>query len=234
MTSTDERGSGQPARATGAFRGRRAPAGDGVCVVGLVGRAGGGKSTVARALAAEGARVFEADRIGHEITDRDPEVRAALMAEYGQAVYRADGGLDRPAVAARVFADAGALARLNALVHPRILARLRDAVRALVTGGFQGVVVLDAALLLDWHLERSCDVLLAVVAPEPARIGRLTASRGWSDDEARRRLAAQRPDAFFVDAADHVLRSDGTPEALAAEARAAVARLCAPCLVRRP
>src|SRR2546429_4197929 len=105
-------------------RPRRAPR-PGPLVVGLVGRAGSGKSTVARALAAAGARVLDADRIGHAITDGDPDVRAALATEYGPEVYRPDGQLDRKRVAAKVFADPAALGRLNLLVHPRILERLR-------------------------------------------------------------------------------------------------------------
>ena len=88
-------------------RPRRPDAGDGLFILGLVGRAGSGKSTVARALAASGAVLIEADAIGHEVTARDPEVRSALIAEYGPGVYGPDGALDRPQVAARVFSDAG-------------------------------------------------------------------------------------------------------------------------------
>src|SRR5262245_61971495 len=100
-------------------RARRGMAADGLTVIGLVGRAGSGKSTVARALAEDGAQVIEADRVGHEVTDRDPDVRAALQAEYGADVYRSDEGLDRARVAARVFHDRAARARLDALVHPK-------------------------------------------------------------------------------------------------------------------
>src|SRR5690349_20011371 len=103
---------------------RRATEPDGLFIVGLVGRAGSGKSTVARALAADGTRLIEADAIGHAVTDGDPEVRAALAAEYGPGVYHADGTLDRARVAARVFTDAGARVRLNHLVHPRIVAAI--------------------------------------------------------------------------------------------------------------
>src|SRR5206468_5816003 len=133
---------------------RRAKAHDGLTVIGLVGRAGSGKSTVARALADDGAQVIEADRLGHQVTDHDPEVRAALEAEYGPHVYRADGTLDRPRVAARIFHDRAARARLDALVHPRILRSIRAEIDELRRTGFHGVVVIDAALMLEWELER--------------------------------------------------------------------------------
>jgi dephospho-CoA kinase len=206
-------------------RPRRAPSRDGLFIIGLVGRAGSGKSSVAAALAAGGATVIEADAIGHAVTDGDPAVRAALVAEYGAGVYGADGTLDRRAVAAKVFADRAARARLDALVHPRILARLRHALDELRAARWSGTVVVDAALMLEWGFERECDAVLAVRAPEADQLARLTRARGWTADEARSRLAAQRTDPAFADAADTVIDNRGTPEDLAREARAALARL---------
>src|SRR5262245_40644199 len=160
---------------------RRAPARDGLLIVGLVGRAGSGKSTVARTLTAEGAMVIEADRLGHEVTDHDPDVRRALAAEYGDAVYRPDGSLARARVAARVFADPAARKRLDQLVHPRILSRIRERLASLRAEGFRGAVVIDAALMLEWGLERECDAVIAVTAPETEQVARLQRSRGWSE-----------------------------------------------------
>ena len=204
---------------------RRPDAGDGVFILGLVGRAGSGKTTVSQALEADGARVLLADQLGHEVTDRDPEVRAALIAEYGPAVYLADGTLDRARVAAKVFAEPRARARLNELVHPRIVAAIRDAIVGFIRDGWRGVVVVDAALMLDWHLERACDAVLAVTAPEADQVARLMTSRGWTEPEARARLRAQRTNEEYARAADEVLDNRGTPEALAEQARAAVRRL---------
>lgn len=206
-------------------RPRRAPSNDGLFIVGLVGRTGSGKSTVARALAAAGATVIEADPIGHEVTDGDPEVRAALIADYGADVYRADGGLDRARVAARVFRDPAARARLDQLVHPRILEVIRRRIAVLREARRTGVVVIDAALMLEWGLERSCDAVLAVTAPETTQVGRLMQARGWSEAEARARLAAQRSNQGFAAAADVVIENDGSREALEREALAALEAL---------
>ncbi len=207
-------------------RPRRAPV-TGPFVVGLVGPAGSGKSAVARALAADGARVLDADRLGHEVTASDPEVRSALSAEYGRDVYAADGTLDRRRVAAKVFADPEALRRLNLLVHPRIVTRLRALIADSTREGFQGVLVVDAALLLDWGFERECDAVLAVVAPREQQLARLVATRGWSEGEARSRLANARSNEAFEALADEVVLNDRSEAVAAAAASAALARLLA-------
>lgn len=212
-------------RGAGPVRARRPRSDDGLFIVGLVGRAGSGKSSVARALAADGARLLEADRIGHEVTDGDPEVRAALAAEYGADVYRPDGTLDRRRVAARVFADPDARARLDRLVHPRIVERIVATLDAWRAAGVRGTVVIDAALMLEWGLEVGCDAVIAVTAPEDLQLARLAAARGWTAEESRARLAAQRTNRAFAAAADAVIENRDTPDDLARAARAALARL---------
>ena len=204
---------------------RRGAADDGLFIIGLVGRAGSGKSAVADILAADGATVIEADLVGHEVTDRDPEVRAALAREYGDDIYRPDGRLDRARVAASVFRDPAARARLDRLVHPRLVARIEERLEGLRARGPRGVVVLDAALLLEWGLERGCDAVIAVTAPQAEQVRRLTCGRGWTEGEARGRLMAQRTDEAFSAAADVTLENTGSIEDLARGARAAVAAL---------
>jgi len=205
-----------PTEARGA---RRPAAQDGLWIVGLVGRAGSGKTTVARVLADEGAVVIEADRLGHEVTDRDPEVRRALEREYGADVYRPDGALDRARVAAKVFTDPAARTRLNDLVHPRILKLIEARLNTLRAAGSRGLVVIDAALMLQWGLERQCDAVLAVTAPETMQVRRLMTSRGWSESEARARLSAQWSDERYAAAADWTIENRGSEGELREAAR---------------
>lgn len=206
-------------------RRRRAPVDDGLWILGLVGQAGSGKSTVAGALEGDGAWVLVADQIGHEVTDGDPEVRAALAADYGAAIYGLDGRLDRRRVAERVFADPAARARLDALVQPRILAEIRRRVASRRDAGFRGAVVIDAALMLEWGLEGDCDAVIAVVARRADQIAWLQQQRGWTAEEAAARFSAQRSPERFMSAADVTLENHGTADQLAGAARAAVAAL---------
>lgn len=206
-------------------RTRRAPADDGLFIVGLVGRAGSGKSTVARTLASEGAVVIDADALGHQVTDRNPEVRRALQKEYGAGVYKEDGTLDRAQVAARVFADPDARRRLDQLVHPRILEAIRERVDGLRAEGTRGVVVIDAALMLQWGLERHCDAVLAVTAPDAEKVRRLGTARGWTETEARARLGAQWTDERYASAADLTIDNHGSLGELEDAARHALRTL---------
>lgn len=209
---------------TEARRDRRPPAADGLFIVGLVGRAGSGKTTVARVLADQGATVLEADRMGHQVTDGDPEVREALQREYGEDVYQG-GRLDRARVAAKVFADPAARARLDHLVHPRILRLIEQRLSALRAEGWRGLVVIDAALMLQWGLERQCDAVLAVTAPESMQVRRLMSARGWSEADARARLAAQWSNERYAAAADWTIENRGAEDELRDAAREALREL---------
>jgi len=206
---------------------RRRAARDGLVVVGLTGGLGAGKSTVARALAAAGARVVDADRMGHAVLE-EAGVRRELAAAFGADVLGADGGVRRDELGRRAFATPEALARLNAVVHPRLLSRLRDEIESLAAEGYRGLVVLDAALLVEWDLGAWCDVVVAVAAPREARRRRAQAALGLSDADVEARLARQLPEEERVRYADRVLVNDGSEEDLAERAAALAAELVPP------
>jgi dephospho-CoA kinase len=172
-------------------------AASGIVVVGLVGRIAAGKSTVARALAARGADVVDADALAHEALD-EPAVRAAIGRRFGAAVVRDDGRVDRAALAAIVFgadaAAAAALRDLEALVHPRVRARIEAALARFPGAprrddGGRRVVVLDVPLLMQSGWDELCERLLLVACDEEVRRRRL-ADRGWTADHRDRRDAA--------------------------------------------
>jgi dephospho-CoA kinase len=182
--------------------------------VGLTGGIGAGKSSVARRLAAHGAVVVDADAIAREVVAPGTPGLAAVLAEFGDGVRAADGGLDRAALARIVFNDADALARLNAIVHPLVGARRAEIVAAAPAGA---VVVDDVPLLVETDAARAFDLVLVVAAPEPVRIERLARDRGMSETEARSRITAQATDEQRVAVADVVIDNDATPDALDAE-----------------
>lgn len=183
-------------------------------LIGLTGGIGAGKSTVARLLAERGATVIEADQVAREVVEAGTPGLAAVVAEFGDGVLRADGSLDRQALAAAVFDDPGARERLNAIVHPLVRRRSHELMAAAPA---DAVVVYDVPLLAEAGLAGDFDLVVVVEAPESVRMERLIADRGMTGEEVRRRMRAQATDAQRQAVADVVLRNDGDRAALEAE-----------------
>ena len=181
--------------------------------IGLTGGIGSGKSTVAGLLAERGARVVDADRIARDVVAPGTPGLAAVAAEFGEGVLAPDGSLDRPALAAVVFADPAARARLDGVVHPLVRSRAAEAIAAAPA---DAVVVQDVPLLVETGQAGSYDLVLVVETDEELRVRRLVA-RGLTADDARARIASQATDAQRRAVADVVLRNDGDRDALAAQ-----------------
>jgi len=158
-----------------------------VARVGLFGLMGSGKSTIARWFRDWGATVVDGDALGWDVL-REPEVVAGLVSTFGDRIVGQDGAIDRAALGAIVFRDATAMSRLNAIVQPRLLARVREALARPAAGP----IVLDAAMLTTWGLEAELDGVVEVVAPEPARIARVQQAKGYAAEEATARVQGQR------------------------------------------
>lgn len=173
-------------------------------VLGLLGGIGSGKSAVAALFQESGARTVDADAIAHRVLE-EPAVRRTLARWWGPAIFER-GRVNRAEVARRAFGSPGETARLNALVHPRIGRALRREIgRARRRGG---VLVVDAALLLETGSDAGCDVLVYVDAPAAVRRRRV-ASRGWTAAEWKRRERIQWPLARKRARADYVINNGG-------------------------
>lgn len=164
-------------------------------VVGLVGRIGAGKSTVARAMADLGAEVVDADRIAHAVL-AEPEVVAEIVTRFGSDVVDAAGSVRRPVLAERVFGRTpthdAALADLEAIVHPRVRRRIDERLAAIAgaePSDEPAVAVLDVPLLMQSGWDERCDWLVEVVCDEAERHRRIE-RRGWSEPQRRARERA--------------------------------------------
>ena len=154
--------------------------------IGVTGRMASGKSTVARRFEALGATRVDGDALGWE-TLRDPEVTRAIAAAFGRTAIDPAGAVDRARLGAVVFRDRAAMSRLNAIVQPPLLLR----VRGVLAAEGDGILVLDAALLSTWGIEPELDGVVEVAAPEELRVERLRTVRGGSEAEARERISGQ-------------------------------------------
>jgi dephospho-CoA kinase len=181
--------------------------------IGLTGGIGSGKSTVSALLAERGAVVVDADLIAREVVEPGTPGLAAVVEAFGTDVLAADGSLDRPALAAVVFADPAARRRLDGIVHPLVRARASELEAAAPPGA---VVVHDVPLLVETGRAGRFDLVLVVAADVETRVARLV-RRGLTEDDARARIAAQATDEQRRAVADVVLDNSGTPEQLAAQ-----------------
>jgi dephospho-CoA kinase len=180
-------------------------------LVGLTGGIGSGKSTVARMLGSRGAIVLDADRLAREAVAPGTPGHEAVTARFGDAVLAPDGTIDRPALAALVFADDAARADLEAIVHPRVRERIAAEVAARADS--DDVVVVDSPLLIETGAHEGFPVVVVVTASVDARIERSTA-RGMSEGDVRARMAAQMPLEEKARLADVLLDNDGDEAAL--------------------
>jgi dephospho-CoA kinase len=181
--------------------------------VGLTGGIGSGKSEVARLLARHGAVVVDADKVAREVVEPGTEGLAKVAEEFGPEVVGPDGALDRPALAALVFTDPQARARLNSIVHPLIAARTAELMAAAPPGA---VLVHDVPLLAENNLAGNFDLVLVVETPPELRVRRLAESRGMTEADARARMSVQATDAQRRAIADVVIENGGDLEELAA------------------
>lgn len=157
--------------------------------VGVTGGIGSGKSTVCRLFAERGIAVYDSDSQAKRLMEESDTLRAALVGAFGEECY-ADGRLNRRYLAARVFGDAAALARLNALVHPAV----REDFRAWAERQSGPYVILESAILFEAGFENEVDTTLAVLAPAEERIKRCMERDGASREEVLRRMANQTDD----------------------------------------
>lgn len=182
-------------------------------IIGILGGIASGKSLVAEQLAACGAKVLNADKIGHEVLEQ-PEIIAAVRERWGEGVFDSSGQVDRKRLAEIVFSPPpkGSLERefLEHLTHPEIVRIIKDELAILVHKGVNAVVI-DAALITELGLEQLCDTMVFVDSPRKLRLQRATA-RGWSNEDFAAREAAQKSLDFKRKQADFIIDNSGSPE----------------------
>ncbi len=173
--------------------------------IGLTGGIGSGKSTVAAMLAALGATVVDADAISRASTAPGGAAIEPIRQAFGDAVITPAGALDRDRMRARVFSDADAKARLEAIVHPLVRAEIDRRIAACTADA----IVLDLPLLVESAAWRQrCDRVWVVDCTPQTQIRRVMARNGWPREQVLAVLAQQASRAQRLAAADVVIDND--------------------------
>ena len=192
--------------------------------LGLTGSIASGKSTVSALFKQAGYPVVDADEIAHQIVEPGQPALAAIRAHFGEGVVHADGSLNRQALSKIVFADAAALAQLNAINRPYLRAAITAALADAGESGAQ-IVVGDIPLLYETGWQDAFDGVCVVNITPELQLERLMARDHLDEVAARQRIAAQMPLAAKVAQADFVIDNARGPEVRAAQVAALIAHL---------
>ena len=184
--------------------------------IGLTGGIGAGKSTVSTAFAQCGGVIVDGDVISREVVQPGTEGLAALVDHFGHDILLPDGALNRPALAAKAFADEEQRARLNAIVHPLVATRRAEIVAAVA---HDQVIVEDIPLLVESQMAPLFPLVVVVHADPDLRLHRLITIRGMDPADARARIAAQAKDEQRRRVADVWLDNSGSEGHLVEQAR---------------
>ena len=179
-------------------------------ILGITGCPGSGKSLVAKAIASKGWKLIDADLIGREVVEQDEAIRKELSLTFGADIMEQDGKLNRRLLARRAFVDAENTKKLNDVVHPVLVGRIRDKIKEERIAGTHAVV--DCALIYEWGIEGLFDRVVCVRAKEDIRKMRLISRDGRSEEEVERIFASQLPEELKVQKADIVFTNNDAIE----------------------
>ena len=188
--------------------------------VGLTGGLASGKSFVGEALAGYGCLLIQADELGHAVLAPGGEAYEAVVREFGREILNGDGAIARRALAARVFGDAGLLARLNALVHPAVIRREDDSLAAYGAAHPDGIAVVEAAILIETGSYTRFDKLILVTCAEQQQVERALRREGALESDIRARISRQMPLDGKRKYADFVIDTSGEKEDTLRQTRA--------------
>jgi dephospho-CoA kinase len=191
--------------------------------VALTGGIATGKSYVLEQFRRRGIPVLDADSLAHGVMAPGTEATAAIAERFGP-VLGSDGAVDRTKLGPIVFADADARRDLEAIVHPGVYRAIEAGIRAFDRLGGSPLIVVDVPLLYETGRAAEFDRVIVTLAPVALQVERLR-TRGLTEADARRRLAAQQPTEDKAARADFVIRTGGTLEETDRQVEEVLARL---------
>jgi dephospho-CoA kinase len=180
--------------------------------VGLTGGLASGKSFVGEALAALGCHLIQADELGHEILLPGGEAYADVVREFGREILGEDGAIDRKRLAEQVFGNTERLEKLNQLVHPHVFRRERELVAQFAESDPHGIVVVEAAILIETGNYKAFDRVILVECKEEMQIERAMKRDHLDREQVLARLRRQMPLAEKRKFADFVIDTSGSKE----------------------
>src|SRR5579863_2857412 len=180
--------------------------------VGLTGGLACGKSFVGQALRNLGCHLIEADQLGHEVLQPGGAAYEDVVREFGPGILDANGLIDRKRLAGEVFGNPERLAALNRLVHPHVFRREDELIAQFAQADPRGIVVVEAAILIEAGSYKNYDRLILVQCEEQQQIDRSVKRDHANREEVLARLSRQMPIAEKRKFVDYVIDTSGSKE----------------------
>lgn len=177
-------------------------------LIGVTGGIACGKTEVCKVFQRKGAAILSGDQIGKEVVEENKRVLKELVLAFGESILTKNGKLNRRKLGQIAFASQEAKEKLNGIIHPYLLRELRQRIKDLRNKGKMPVVVIDAALIVEWGLEKELDYLIFVESKREDKIKRLKEEKGYTRREALDRIKSQLPERVKKRKADFVIRND--------------------------
>lgn len=174
--------------------------------LGLTGKTGAGKSTVAELLKEKGCYIIDGDVIARQITEKGSEVLPVLQKAFGEDIIDEKGELIRALLAQRAFSSKENTALLNSITHPVIKQRCAAEMAKCESLGYRTALI-DAAALLDSDCKDLCHKIIVVTAPEDVRLKRILERDPITKEQAMTRINAQKSDEYYFSHADIIIRN---------------------------
>jgi dephospho-CoA kinase len=194
-------------------------------VFGLTGGFGSGKTTVLDRFRARGVRAVAGDLLARAVVEPGEPALDEIASAFGADLVDTAGRLDRRRLGTIVFADPVALSRLEAIVHPRVIALARQKLAEFEAMG-ERLACYEAPLLVEVGLAEELRPLVVVRASEAAQIARAAARDGLSSEAIRARLSAQMPLSVKADFADYIIDNNGPLRATIEQADRVLDNIC--------
>ena len=177
---------------------------------GLTGNIASGKTYAASVFSLLGAHVIDADQVVHDLLASGTKTYFKIIDAFGDQILGSDREVDRRKLGQIVFSDSGKRSTLNSLTHPEVKAEIRRRISELERASPGGIVVVDAALMVETGGYKMYDCLIVVKCDPALQVLRLMRRDGFSEAEARARMASQMPIEEKVKLADYTIDTSGT------------------------
>jgi dephospho-CoA kinase len=177
-------------------------------LIGVTGGIACGKTEVCKVFQRKGATILSGDQIGKEVVEKNNNVLKDLIQAFGDSILAKNGKLNRRKLGQIAFASQEGKEKLNSIIHPYLLRELRRRIKDLRNKGKMSVVVVDAALIVEWGLEKELDYLIFVESRREDKVKRLKEEKGYTRREALDRIKSQLPEKVKKRKADFVIRND--------------------------